>query len=164
MRKILIFGNSGSGKSTLARHLADSEGLLHLDLDTLAWCDETPPRRQAPDVSYQAIQRAISHSDGWVAEGCYADLLSMLVDDCNEMIFMNLPLADCLRNASSRPWEPHKYESEAAQNANLPMLLDWIRGYEQRDDELSLGAHQRLYDSYTGRKQMVTGNQPLASC
>jgi adenylate kinase family enzyme len=160
MRKILIFGNSGSGKSTLARQLADSEGLPHLDLDTLAWRDEVPPRRQAPEVSYQAMQEIIGQSDGWIAEGCYADLLAMLVDECNEMIFMNLPLDDCLRNARLRPWEPHKYESEAAQNANLPMLLEWIRGYDERDDELSRAAHQRLYDSFDGTKQMITANGP----
>ncbi len=68
MAKILIFGNSGSGKSTLAKHLCKTQGLAHLDLDTLAWKPTSPPD-----------------------EGCYTDLLKTVEQQSTEIIFMNLP-------------------------------------------------------------------------
>lgn len=55
LRKLLIFGNSGSGKSTLAKRFCDTDGLSHLDLDTLAWQPEVPPERQPLDESESGI-------------------------------------------------------------------------------------------------------------
>jgi adenylate kinase family enzyme len=72
MRRVLIVGNSGSGKSTLAGALTREHGLVHLDLDTLAWLpSEPPPRRDLAD-SAQEISRFTAQHDAWVIEGCYA--------------------------------------------------------------------------------------------
>jgi hypothetical protein len=38
------------------------------------------------------------------------------------------------------------------QDARLDFLLRWVREYESRDDEYSLLAHRRLYDSFPGSK------------
>src|SRR4051812_31760473 len=67
--RIVIMGNSGSGKSTLAKQLAETHGLAHLDLDTLAWLPTTPPQR-APDAL--AKLDAFMTTEQWVIEGCYA--------------------------------------------------------------------------------------------
>lgn len=158
MRKILIFGNSGSGKSTLARRLKDTENLAHLDLDELAWQKTTPPQRAPLTESQSAIDQFTQENESWVIEGCYADLLELLLADANEMIFLNLPVEECIENARQRPWEPHKYESKEAQDANLDMLLDWIRDYDNRRDVFSRSAHECLYESFGGKKQMVTTN------
>ena len=159
MRKILIFGNSGSGKSTLAKELCDSEGLAHLDLDTLAWEATVPPERKSLNESSQEIQIFIESSDGWIIEGCYADLLEQAVPFSNEIIFMNLPIETCILNAKNRPWEPHKYESKEAQDANLEMLIDWISQYNQRVDTFSEKSHRALYDAFQGKKTIYTNNE-----
>lgn len=165
MKKILIFGNSGSGKSTLAKKLSDAHQLAHLDLDTVAW-DMTPaPVRKPIEQSKVVIDQFVQDNDGWVVEGCYADLLALLVDECSQMIFMNLPVAACIANAKNRPWEPHKYESKAAQDANLEMLIDWIAQYDKQYDKqepaFSQAAHQKLYDDFAGEKVMHVENQSL---
>ena len=72
---------------------------------------------------------------------------------------MNLPVALCIENAKNRPWESHKYQSKAAQDANLTMLIDWIAQYEQRTDTFSKSAHQILFDEFTGKKTQVKNNQ-----
>ncbi len=158
MRRIIIFGNSGSGKSTLAMALHD-QGLAHLDLDALAWASSAPPRRQSIDQACKEIQRFIDAHDEWVIEGCYADLLELVKGFANEAIFMNLPVEMCQENARNRPWEPHKYASREAQDENLPMLLDWIAGYIDREDSLSYTAHRVLYDSFEGKKSEITENK-----
>lgn len=158
MRKILIFGNSGSGKSTLAKELCNFEGLAHLDLDTLAWETASPPKRRPLDESNEEIQAFIRSCDGWVVEGCYTDLLEKVLPFSTEIIFMNLPIDDCIINAKNRPWEPHKYESKEAQDANLAMLIDWISLYNKRTDTFSGLSHRTLYDSFEGKKTTYISN------
>ena len=159
LKKVVIFGNSGSGKSTLARELADSRGLTHLDLDTLAWKASMPPERMAIEDSKIGIDAFINQNAGWVIEGCYSDLLELVVPIANEIIFLDLPVEDCVINAKNRPWEPHKYESKEAQDSNLNMLIEWISRYDDRDDTFSRAAHETIYRNYPGQKTRYRSNQ-----
>lgn len=159
MANIVIFGNSGSGKSTLAKHLVKQQQLAHLDLDTIAWQVTTPVTRMPLEESNQLLQLFLNNHSHWVIEGCYSDLLSLVLPQANEVIFLNLPIDSCIANAKKRPWEPHKYSSQAAQDANLPMLIDWISQYSSRNDTFSEQAHQALYDEFTGKKTCLTINK-----
>jgi len=159
MKNILIFGNSGSGKSTLAKKISSAEGLSHLDLDTLAWKPTSPPERMPLEESEIVISTFIKSNAGWVIEGCYSDLLEIAVPHSSEVIYLKLPVESCISNAKNRPWEPHKYESKEAQDKNLDMLLDWISQYSERTDTFSERAHSLLYDSFNGKKKMVTSNE-----
>jgi len=158
MKKILIFGNSGSGKSTHAKKLAKQHQLAHLDLDTVAWQVTTPVARMPIEESHRLLDSFTKENDEWVIEGCYADLLALLTPQANEMVYLNLSVDDCVSNAKARPWESHKYDSKEAQDANLPMLIDWITQYPLRDDTYSQRAHQQLFDGFTGDKKMMVSN------
>ena len=151
-KRILIFGNSGAGKSTLAKKLASEHKLSHLDLDTLAWRAESPPQRRPFSESKSEIEGFIFTHPSWVIEGCYSDLLEVAANHCSEMIFLNPGTEACVRNCQARPWEPHKYPSKEAQDANLEMLIEWVKAYESRQDEFSLSAHRKLFESFTGKK------------
>jgi len=72
---------------------------------------------------------------------------------------MNLPIDACIVNAKNRPWEPHKYESKKAQDANLDMLINWISQYNQRLDTCSEQAHRALYDAFKGKKSVYVCNE-----
>ncbi len=156
--KILVMGNSSSGKSTLAKDRVAQYGVAHLDLDVLAWLPTAPPERQALHVSYEKIQQFIDANESWVIEGCYADLLAFAAKEADELIFMNLPIEACIANAKNRPWEPHKYETKAAQDANLNMLIEWISQYPHRDDSCSQSAHHALYQQFKKTKTQHTSN------
>tara|TARA_B110000858_G_scaffold66259_1_gene76846 strand:- start:4082 stop:4468 length:387 start_codon:yes stop_codon:yes gene_type:complete len=126
--------------------------MAHLDLDSLAWLPSQPPQRMPLAESKQLIDEFVANNETWVIEGCYSDLLELLAENANELVFLNLPIAQCLQNASIRPWEPHKYASKEARDENLEMLLDWIAQYEHRDDVFSLAAHTRFYEGFAGTK------------
>ena len=162
MTKIVIFGNSGSGKSTLARHLVKVHDIAHLDLDSVAWTLSNSatslPSRMPISESKVLIERFLTGNTSWVTEGCYSDLLAEVLPHADELIFLNLPITLCVENAKARPWEPHKYASKQAQDANLDMLIDWIKEYENRTDTFSKQSHQALYDSFNGTKTMYTTN------
>ena len=150
MKKILIFGNSGSGKTTLAKKLVEQYQVAHFDLDSIAWRAVEPPQRTLVSDCRALIDSFCNANESWVIEGCYTDLIELACDRANQMIFMNLPMAQCVNNALKRPWEPHKYPSKQAQDNNLPMLIDWIKGYETRDDTFSKSSHLALFEQFKG--------------
>lgn len=162
MRRIVIFGNSGSGKSTLARDYSGKYGLTHLDLDVLAWRDTDTPTRLPRGESAAKIQGFLDNNEQWVVEGCYSDLLDLVLTQASEVIFLNPGEETCVRNCKLRPWEPHKYASPEEQNRNQDMLLDWVRQYSLRDDEFSLSAHQKLFDDFSGKKTEFKSNDRSA--
>ncbi|MDN3637378.1 shikimate kinase [Simiduia curdlanivorans] len=158
MVNTLVFGNSGSGKSTLAKKISAEQNAAHLDLDTVAWQATVPPTRTPISESKAKIGSFIEANGHWVIEGCYADLLALAQGSAEKIIFLDLPVADCIANARNRPWEPHKYESKAAQDANLAMLIDWISQYPTRTDTFSRQAHLNLYEAFTGEKEQRRSN------
>lgn len=159
MTRVLIFGNSGSGKSTLAKHFQKIKGLSRLDLDTIAWKPDAPTTRRSTEEARTALTEFTSRNEHWVIEGCYTDLLELLAPEATEIVFMNLSVEACINNARNRPWEPHKYESLEAQNKNLDMLIDWIKQYPKREDDMSLKAHTDFYDDFErSQKMYVTNN------
>ena len=162
MERIVIFGNSGSGKSSLAKALSTLQRAAHLDLDVIAWEPGRPGVRAAFEESERALLRFIEGADGWVIEGCYSGLLRVAAAHCTEMIFLNPGVEACVENCAARPWEPHKYESREAQDANLRMLIEWVREYETRDDEFSLREHRRLFDTHDGPKVEYRSNAEAA--
>ena len=162
MRKVVIFGNSGSGKSTLARKICAAERLAHLDLDSIAWTPASPPQRKPIAESGREIGIFTGLNESWVIEGCYSDLLEIAIPESSEIIFLDLSVEACISNARSRPWEPHKYPSQEAQDANLDMLIDWIAQYPQRSDTFSRSAHEALFANYEGKKVTYTDNEGYA--
>lgn len=151
--RIVVIGNSGSGKSTLASALASQNGLEHLDLDTLAWQPTDPPQRVSLEDATATLRDFSAAHEAWVAEGCYADLVELLLSQATEFIFLDLPVDVCQAHARARPWEPHKYASKEAQDANLDMLLGWIADYPSREGPLGRAAHEALFEGFTGRKE-----------
>jgi len=169
MKRFVLFGNSGSGKSTLARALAERLGRPHLDLDTVAWGEPTTvdganvPTRRALEDSAAAIDAVLDGHDAWVVEGCYADLLELVLPRATEVVFLDPGIAACQENCRRRPFEPHKYATPAEQDANLPMLLAWVAQYEEHDDEFSAVAHRRLFDGFGRRKWRLASNAEAAA-
>jgi adenylate kinase family enzyme len=161
MARYILLGNSGSGKSTLASRLAQAEKLAHLDLDVLAWQDVTPPERRPTSDSAREIIRFVDANDRWVIEGCYADLVEVPLARSTRLLFLNPGIEACVANARARPWEPHKYASREAQDANLEMLIGWIRDYETRTDVFSLRAHRALFDAFAGDKLELDSREAI---
>ena len=154
--RVLIMGNSGSGKSHRAQALAAQHGLVHLDLDTIVWEPGQIAVPRAPEQVQADLLAFVDRHAGWIAEGCYGDLVEAALPWCSELVFMNPGLDVCLENNRKRPWEPHKYASMEAQQSKLPFLLDWVVGYYTRNDAMSYARHRRLFDGYGGNKTEVT--------
>jgi adenylate kinase family enzyme len=154
-QRIVLFGNSGSGKTTIARELVRDHGLAHLDLDGLAW--DTSRNRRPVSESKAEIDRFVETHASWVIEGCYGDLLELVVPHASEVRFLNPGVEACVANCRARPWEPEKYPTKKAQDEMLEFLIGWVREYENRNDEYSLARHRSLFDGFVGKKVEIGG-------
>lgn len=149
---IAIMGNSGSGKTTLAKRLSQSGKISILDLDTIVWSEDVTPSRQPANLIQSKLEQFCQNQSNWIVEGCYGDLIEIVLQWKPQLIFLNPGEAICLRNCRDRPWEPHKYNSLEAQNSYLEYLLEWVSDYYHRTDEMSYVYHRRLFESYSGWK------------
>ncbi|MCW9058542.1 MAG: shikimate kinase [Gammaproteobacteria bacterium] len=149
--KIILLGNAGAGKSTFSRKLMAQEQAARLSLDEVAFQGGT--ERRVLQDSIRDVQRFIAEHDSWIIEGCYADIIRPVLDQCEELIFLNPGVEACVAHCRARPWEPEKYGSPQAQDENLENLIEWVRAYETRGDEYGLRAHLALYESFQGKKR-----------
>jgi len=156
---VFIIGNSGSGKSTLAAHLSKHAGLRHVDLDTVAW-DEPGVRRDV-DASVEALRATLEGPA--VLEGMYVDIVEAAISPEDRLIWLDLPVESCLENCRARPHEPHKWPSAAAQDAFLPKLLDFVRGYDEREGPLGRSAAEHLFADFGGQTLRLTAMSQVAA-
>lgn len=135
----------------MARQLSSDLGVPHLDLDQLAW--SVPGVRRPLSESALEIQVFTAANPTWVAEGCYGDLLELILPLATEVRFLNPGTEACVDNGLARPWEPEKYSSKVEQDARLAFLINWVREYEFRTDEYSLAKHRALFETFRGAKR-----------
>lgn len=83
----------------------------------------------------------------------------LVIEQADEVIFLNLPVNICIENAKNRPLESYKYEHKEAQDANLAMLLGWISQYPVRTDTFSKVADEKLFADFQGNKVMYVSNK-----
>ena len=151
--RVAILGNSGSGKSMLARWLADRAPAPALDLDTVAWEPNQLAVPRPPGAAEAEVRAFCARHESWVVEGCYADLVRATFAFHPRLLFLNPGEGQCLANNRSRPWEPHKFPSKAAQDEHLSFLLSWVSRYYTRDGDLSLSGHQQCFQAFDGLKE-----------
>lgn len=149
--KVILMGNAGSGKSTLAQLLTAEKPAARLSLDEVAFQPGTAARRPL-DQSIEDVRHFIEANDDWIIEGCYADIIDAILNQCDTLIFLNPGTDTCVAHCRTRPWEPTKFASKLEQDANLENLIAWVRDYETRTDEYGLHRHKTLFDSFGGTK------------
>lgn len=98
--------------------------------------------------------------DRWGIEGSCGELVEAASAHCTEMVFLAPGLEACLEHHRRRPWEPHKYASREARDAELENLQAWAAGYCERRDPWSYHAHRRIFDSFSGPESERPGTRP----
>jgi adenylate kinase family enzyme len=152
--RLILLGNAGAGKSTMACRIISASKIPHLSLDTIAW--DEGPKRKPLDVSLRKLHDFIQASEQWIIEGCYSDLIEAALPHCTELRFLNPGVEICVAHCHRRPWEPEKFSSPEDQKAMLDQLIQWVKDYDNRDDEFGLKRHRQLFDNFRGRKREYT--------
>lgn len=153
--RICILGNSGSGKTTLARKYGAWQEVPLVELDGYVWAAEQPPRMREDAEIERDLNALLAKHDSWIVEGCYAKWAELTLAYAPLLVFLDLSEERCVANCNLRPWQPEKFASKSAQDLTLPFLLEWVRDYYKRDDDMSRKRHEALFDQYGGPKQRV---------
>lgn len=156
-RRIVIYGNAGSGKTTMARSL----GLPLLCLDNITWTDMGV--RAPLSDSLTALQKFMDSNTEWVIEGVYGELVQAAAARCTELRFLNPGTDVCVQNARNRPWEPGYCQSPEQQQEVLGPLVEFIRAYEQMEDECGLQWHRSIFAAHRGPKREYIQQQARPS-
>ena len=118
----------------MARRLIGSADIPRLSLDEIAW--DQGPRRKLLTESFVLLSEFLGTKKQWVIEGCYGDLIEAALRHCTELRFLNPGIETCVAHCNRRPWEASKFSSAKQQNAMLGQLIQWVKEYETRNDEV----------------------------
>lgn len=92
-RKILLIGCGGSGKSTFARRLGAATGLPVVHLDHLFW---KPGWQESSREEFDAALGEWLRRDRWIIDGNYDRTLSLRLQYCDAVIWLDFPRRTCL--------------------------------------------------------------------
>jgi adenylate kinase family enzyme len=154
--RVAIIGNSGSGKTTLAERLAGDAQAAMLDLDTVAWEPDQIAVARPIEAALADVREFCESHESWVVEGCYAGLVEAALEFTPHLLVLDPGLAQCVDNCRSRPWEPNKYSSMEEQDEKLAFLLTWVEEYYSREGDMSLAAHEAVFERYDGPKEWLS--------
>jgi len=161
--RIFVLGNSGSGKTTFSRALAEQLGRPHLELDVVAFADVEGTRRPV-DESIERVTAMPGFTGSPILEGCRADLVELFAAECDHLVWLDLPVADCIANARSRPWEPHEWPSRNARDGFLPRLVAFIEGYPEDAGPTGRPAHAKLFRHFAGVREVHRTRAHVEEC
>jgi hypothetical protein len=150
--RILILGNSGSGKSWLSRELGERLKIMATDLDEVHWEPGGFSVPRDKDAA-KATVRQIASQEIWIIEGVYGWLAQESLSRATALIWLDMPLEQCLDDLRRRGPSPGGDEKSFA------ALLSWGAAYQERQTSSSLMGHGRLFTAFRGWKRRMCSRQ-----
>ena len=160
MNRVIVIGCPGSGKTTFAEKLHEKTGLPLYYLDAI-WhkADKTHISRE----DFDARMQEIFAEDSWIIDGNYNRTLERRFEDCDTVIWMNLPVSECIKGVESRigkeredmPWVETELSPdfrewiEAFPERELPKILSLIEKYKNEKNIFVFDSHaeaERFFD------------------
>jgi adenylate kinase family enzyme len=88
VRRISVVGASGSGKSRLGRELAGILGVPYIELDAIVHQADWVA---LPDAELRARVEAATAAGGWVVDGNYGAVRTLVWDRADTVVWLDLP-------------------------------------------------------------------------
>ena len=146
MKRIMIIGCPGSGKSTLSKQLAMKLKLPLVHLDQIYWKNNWQP------ISNEIFDQLLLHEvekDEWIIDGNYSRTISMRLEKCDTIIYLDYHRMTCLLGVIKRVIKGYGKTREDM-GENCPERLDpdflkyvWTFNQSRREEYLNLLSHQK---------------------
>ena len=104
MERVVIIGCGGAGKSTLARSLGEKTGLPVVHLDKLFW---KPGWVESTREEIDGIIQWEIRKDRWIIDGNYNRTLTMRMERCDTVIYLDFSRFACLWGVMKRILTTH---------------------------------------------------------
>ncbi len=144
MKKIIVIGCPGSGKSTLSRKLHNITKIPLYHLDMMFWnSDKTTVSK---DIFLQRLSEVLT-KDSWIIDGNYSSTMEIRVNECDTVIFLDLPPDVCLDGVRQRkgkqrsdiPWVENEDDEEFIEfiktfnKEQRPKIITLINKYNEKN-------------------------------
>ena len=131
MKKVIVIGCAGSGKSVFSRSFAQKTGLPLYHLDNIWWREDGT---NADRADFDAALGEILAKDAWIIDGNYQRTMEWRMQECDTVIFFDIPTKDCLdgiraRKGIDRPDMPWKDAPEDDDE----QFMEFIRNYNENN-------------------------------
>ena len=146
MKRIMIIGCPGSGKSTLSKQLALKLKLPLIHLDQIYWKSNWQP------ISHEAFDELLLREvqkDEWIIDGNYSRTISMRLEACDTIIYLDYNRMTCLLGVLKRVIKGYGKTREDM-GENCPERLDpdflkyvWTFNQSRREEYLKLLSYQQ---------------------
>ena len=94
MRRVSVVGVSGSGKSTFGRELAGRLAVRYTELDAIF---HQPGWTPLPDKQFRSRVAAVAAGDGWVIDGNYSAVQSLVWERADTVVWLDPPRRTVMR-------------------------------------------------------------------
>ena len=121
MKRIMIIGCPGSGKSTLSKQLAVKLKLPLVHLDQMYWKSNWQPISN--EIFDELLLREVE-KDEWIIDGNYSRTISMRLEKCDTIIYLDYHRMTCLLGVIKRVIKGYGKTREDM-GENCPERLDW---------------------------------------
>lgn len=157
MKKVIVIGCPGSGKSTLARKLEAQTGIPVFYLDKF-W--HKPDKTNYTESEFDEKLAEVLAQDEWIIDGNYLRTLDIRMENCDTVIFLDIPVAECIagveerikqQNAGSKrsdmPWAESEFDPEFRQwildfpKDQLPVIREALAKYRGSREILIFTSH-----------------------
>ena len=121
MKRIMIIGCPGSGKSTLSKQLAVKLKLQLVHLDQMYWKSNWQPISN--EIFDELLLREVE-KDEWIIDGNYSRTISMRLEKCDTIIYLDYHRMTCLLGVLKRVIKGYGKTREDM-GENCPERLEW---------------------------------------
>lgn len=149
--RLAIFGNAGSGKSYLAAAIGAAWSLPRLDLDTVFWM----PGGFSQKRSHESVRATIMQhklEDRWIIEGVYDELVALVLDRADGLIWLDLDWATCFQSLQARRRDSAVQHNQGSEQS-FRALIDYAQAYWTRQGPRSFAAQNRLFSEFPLQKR-----------
>lgn len=122
MKKVIVIGCPGAGKSTFSRKLSEK---MHLPLFYLDMIWHLPDKTDIGREAFTKELVGIMSGDSWIIDGNYLHTLPLRLNQCDTVVFFNLPVDVCLDGAMQRVGKPRE-DMPWSESELDPEFRQWI--------------------------------------
>ena len=154
MKRILVIGSGGSGKSTFATRLGKSLNLEVHHLDKFFW---RPGWVEPKPDEWTKIVTDLTSRESWIIDGNYGGTLELRVQQCDTIVFLDLPRVLCLWRIVKRSLQyglRNRQRPDMAEGCPEKLDLEfvlWVWNYPRRTKPKVV----KLLREHAGDKQIV---------
>lgn len=150
--RILIIGNSGAGKSFLGERLGRKLRIDWVPLDSIHWEPGGFEAKRDEVVALRMVGAAVE-KEAWIIEGVYGWLAEAALSRAQILIWLDLPWDSCRAGLLARGVDGEK---------DGRVLWRWAENYWARQSSCSFGAHERIFENFSGDKSRIRHREEFA--